>query len=405
MRFPARTGWLVKLQQRARNDPNSFTAAHCDFVVPDPSSDNALSGILNHIRFEHPNSNPVEPARMSFAVSTDEELIDGYMEQQGSIERRACSREGCTAMCADDDSIALHWAEEHREAVTIEEVRRAIETDPERFRVQLAEIFHELEQEDARNRLAYREPEDGYVIHHSPSVPRVRSGPAESIVYVEREPVRFLDRELEELLESECWDGNQEVPPGEEWAEDRQQLATVELRFCNIVDGYIPLVKDVRGILPPLMDGEAIEVSWQGEHDLWFPCKVSRSKRAIYNLAGQLRPYSRLAKRYRVKQRGWRHNVYSRRIEEYRNEAGAFLEVRCGFGTPREAVFVIPISFLMQHVVPRAHCSELGRYLFTVNQNDYVFTWDHGLKMEGEPFLDRSESSGSAQDDRLSDYV
>jgi hypothetical protein len=92
-------------------------------------------------------------------------------------------------------------------------------------------------------------------------------------------------------------------------------------------------------------------------------------------------------------------------LEDYRNEGDACLEVRCGFGTPREVVFAIPIAFLMEQVIPHAHCSELGRYLFTVSQNDYVFTWDHGFKMEGKAFLDRSGSSRSSEDDRLTDYV
>lgn len=180
-----------------------YCCPHCDFVVPEPSAENPLTGILNHIRAEHPNPDPFEPVRLSFAVSTDEELIDGYLEQQGSIERRACAREGYTAICADDDSIALHWTEQHCETVTVEEALRTLETDPERFRILLAKIFCELAEEEARNRLAYREPDDGYVIHHSPSVPRVRSRAAESIVYVEHEPVHFLDRELDELLERE----------------------------------------------------------------------------------------------------------------------------------------------------------------------------------------------------------
>src|SRR5437660_3975654 len=104
-----------------------YCCPHCDFVVPDPSDENPLSAILNHIRIEHPNPNPFEPVKSSFAVSKDEELIDGYMEQQGSIERRACARQGCTAICADDDSIALHWTEEHCQPLTADEARGALE--------------------------------------------------------------------------------------------------------------------------------------------------------------------------------------------------------------------------------------------------------------------------------------
>ena len=533
-----------------------YCCPHCDFVVPDPFDGSPTSEIINHIRGEHAN------VRLSFAVSSDEELIDGHIEQRGSVERRACV--SCGTMCADDDSIALHWVEEHCERVSADEARRALEADPERFRVQLAEIFSEIEEEEARKRLAYREPDDGYAIHHSPGVPRVRSRPAESIVYVEREPVHFVDRELEELLEREGLD-EPEDSPREEWAEGTQQTAVLELRFCNIVDGYIPLVKEVRRILPSLLDGEAIEVSWQGEPDAWFPCKVSKSKRAIYNLEGQLkdvlapfpsgvrlyitrigrrryrlgpklqphtvpnckvfnadgrggwvveirdetvewetgdqvfrhqlnfhqmdalrdeaqraavsvrdavhevmrrlsqnqplhvrtvhdavflwmrtcslaavwtqfRPehtcytrvqpgwyrfdpagklpeirfvtarerlgqYARDARRYRVKQRTWRHNIYASRLDDYRNDPGsACLEVRCAFGTPKETVFKIPMSYVLEHVIPHADFNERGQYLFTVNPNDFVFTWDHGFRMEGKPYLDTTNSTHDSDD-------
>ncbi len=533
-----------------------YCCPHCEFVVPEPSDQNPHDRIINHIRAEHPNPNPFEPIRLHFALSSDEELIDGYMEQQGSIERRACARDGCHSICADDDSIALHWTDEHCQPVTTDEARRALESDPERFRVQLAEIFSEIEEEETRERLAYREPDDGYDIHHSPSVPRVLSRPAESIVYVEREPVRFFDLELEELLEREDWD-EVEVSPKEEWVDGRQQTAVIELRFCNIVDGYIPLVKDVRHILPPLMDGEAIEVSWQGEPDLPFSCKVSRSKRAIYNLDGRLKlvfepfpsggrlyitrvgprqykfgvrqqphtvpnckvfvgdgrggwqveihdheqvewetgdqvfrhqltfqqmealhnearmagrsvrdaiheamkrlaqnqpvhvstvhdavflwmrtcslasvwaqfrpehtcyvrvqpgwyrfnpdgvlpairvvpPLNRLpqyspdARRYRIKQRRWRHNIWAGRLKDFRDDPSACLEVHCAFGTPNETVFVIPMPYLFEQVIPHADCNERGQYLFTVNASDFVFTWDHGFRMKGKPFLDKA---------------
>lgn len=347
---------------------------------------------------------------------------------------------------------------------------------------------------------------------------------------------------------------------------------SVEMRFCNIVDGYVPMVKEVRRILPSLVDGESIEVSWQDEPDSWFPCKVSRSKRAIYNLDGRLksvfkpfpsgvrlhitrvgarryvfgvkrkphtvpnckifvsdgiggwkaeirdnepvewetgdqvfrhqltlqqmdglrdearrvglsvrdavhdvmkrlaqekplhvrsvhdavflwmrtcslasvwaqfRPehqcyvriqpgwyrfdsskplpqvrhivlpsrrgvslprYSRQERHYRVKQRTWRHNIYRSRLEEYRNNENACLEVRCAFGTPEETVFLIPIPYLLEHVIPHAHCTELGRYLFTVNPHDLVFTWDHGFRMEGKRFVDQSKSGSEG----LVEYV
>jgi hypothetical protein len=266
-----------------------YCCPHCDFAVPDPSWSNPTSEMIEHVRSEHPGPDPCVPVWLSFAVSTDEELIDGYMEQSGSIERRACAREGCITICADDDSVALHWGEEHCDNPSAEEAPRAFEADPEKLGVLLAEIFAEIAEEETRERLARREPDDGYVIHHSPSVPRVRSKPGEYIVYINRESLRFEDREVEELLEREGWDVGEEIPSGEVWAQGRQQTVIIELRFCNIVDGYVPLVKEIRRILPPLGDGETIEVAWLGEPDAWFPCKVSSSKRAIYNLDGRLK--------------------------------------------------------------------------------------------------------------------
>src|SRR5207302_10905337 len=116
------------------------------------------------------------------------------------------------------------------------------ENNPERFRAALAECLAEVAEEEIRRRLSVREPDDGYEIHHSPSVPRVRSAPGESIIYVEREAVSLLDREIEEFFSCEGLD------LGNDGALDQHQTARVELRFCNIEDGYISLVKEVRRI-------------------------------------------------------------------------------------------------------------------------------------------------------------
>src|SRR5690242_8944613 len=87
----------VVREQRPRQ---LYCCPHCDFVVPDTLEQSPLSEILNHIRAEHPNPNPFEPVSLSFAVSTDEELIDGYMESLESVERRACIHSGCNMICA-----------------------------------------------------------------------------------------------------------------------------------------------------------------------------------------------------------------------------------------------------------------------------------------------------------------
>ena len=80
-----------------------------------------------------------------------------------------------------------------------------------------------------------------------------------------------------------------------------------------------------------------------------------------------------------------------RRLDEYRGDPQAFLEVRCAFGTAAEAVFEIPMPYLLEQVIPHADCNERGQYLFSVNPQDFTFTWDHGFRMEGRRFLARGE--------------
>ncbi|MDD5141757.1 MAG: hypothetical protein PHY43_16025 [Verrucomicrobiales bacterium] len=497
-------------------------------------------------------------------------LIDKFMDHQGSQDVCACCI--CGDIFDDDAAVALHWTENHYETPTVEETRRAFEADPERFRAELAESLAAVAEEEIWQRLAVPDSDDGYVIHHSPNVPRVRSRPSEHFVFIEREAIELPDQEIEELLEYEGLNWGDAVLPDEIWSESRHRTVCIDLRFCNILDGYIPLVRAVHDILPPLADGESVEVSWQDDPESWFPCKVSRRKRAIYNLDEKLkqlfkplpsgarlyitrvgirryklhlkhqphtvrnckvfisngqdgwrvefrdevvewetgdevfrhqltfqqmealhdearrkrlsvrdavydvmrllaqsepihvrtvydavflwmrtcslaavwaqfrpehscytrvrpgwycfdpskplpkvrivvspangtdtsrtysRPYPKQEDRYKIKSRSWRLNIYQSRLDEYRNDANACLEVRCGFGTPNEKVFVIPMPNLLERVIPNADCNERGQYLFTVSQNDFVFTWDHGFRMEGSPFLDRSPSADSDAD-------
>ena len=152
---------------------------HClEANSPEPFASDAFGKIDNHIRVEH--SHPSSPTRLTFSVSEDSTLIDKFMDEQGFHEVRACSR--CGEIFDDDASVALHWAERYCEAPSIEEARRAFEADPERFRAVLAESLVETAEEEARQRLAAHEPDDGYIIHHCPNVPRVRSRPSEHIV-------------------------------------------------------------------------------------------------------------------------------------------------------------------------------------------------------------------------------
>lgn len=526
----------------------------CGFAAPDPGEVSPITVLDRHIRAEHPN--PFGPVQISFRVSDDETLIDHFVDRQGSTDVCVCNGFGCRKFFADQASVAEHWIEAHcDQAVTAEEAQAALETDSSRFRAALGECLTQVAEDEVRRALSTREPDDGYVIRHLPALPRIQSAPTESIIYVEGEQVRLLDRELNELLSYEGFDLENDLPGG------AASTASVELRFCNIQHGYIPLVKEVRRILPVLADGELIDVCWFETPDTWLPCKVSRSKRAIYNLEKELQrifhrfpagvvlymthrngrrfelsvkrrphvvpdckvfvtdpakgwrvlrvsesvewettddvfkhqltfqemealqqearatglsikdavyevmrrlspgeelhvrevydqvfwrlrtcslpavwaqfrpenvcyqrvrpgyyrfdadkpspptirrvlprasgrerlPVAREQGHYIVRQRhptAWRFNVFRSRFEEeLDNNPDALLDVRCAFGTSREVGFLIPISYLTEVVIPRAHSHEGGRYMFTVNPYDYTFVWDYRVEMSGKPYL------------------
>ena len=254
-----------------------YCCPRCEFVAPpgDP-----LGSITRHITAKHPK--PHGPVAISFRISKDEDVIGNFVEQQGSIEVCVCTL--CNEVFADVARTAEHWVQKHCDGeLTVEEARHALDENPEKFRVALLECLVEVAEEEVRRRLSIREPDDGYQIRHSPNVPRVRSAPSESIIYVEHEPASFLDQEIDELFSYEGLDGEDYGPLGQ------HQTVRVEIRFSNIEDGYIPLTKEVRSILPLLSDGEMIEVSWADRADTSFDCKVSKSKRAIYNMDGRLK--------------------------------------------------------------------------------------------------------------------
>jgi len=353
----------------------------------------------------------------------------------------------------------------------------------------LAESLVETADEETRQRLSAQEPDDGYVIHHCPNVPRVRSRPSEHIVFIEREAVNLTDLEMGKLLECEGLDYEDEIRPDEIWSESKHRTVFIDLRFCNGIDGYIPLVKEVRGILPPLADGETIEFSWQDDPESWFPCKVSKTKRAIYNLEGKLRQlfellpsgvrlyitrvgprryrlnlnrqphtvrnckffvgdgqcgwkvefrdenvewetgdevfrhqltfqqiqpgiavsrFSELTRYYPVRARlgrDWTFQVYRNRLDDYQDDNNACLVVFCDFASARERRFLIPISYLEKEILQRAFLDERKRYTFSVSQNDYMFTWQHGIHMDGNPFLDKSDSPFGNSADYFNDFV
>ena len=276
----------------AQKDIERPTAIHIcglcfEFMVPNIEGRNALSEIPAHGKETHSNPN-LPPSTPPIWRSDDAALIDKFMTDQGLEDVCPCRAEGCRRVFSDVEAAAVHWTKEHVEHAKAEDVRHALESDPERDQEWFGELLAaEMEAEQVRTRPPIQAPDDAYPIHHMPSVPRVRSKPGEFIVYVERELARMPEIELLELMEIEEFDSMDAELLGGEWV--AAQETSVDLRFCNIVDGYIPLVKAVRGILPPLVDGQTIDVSWHADPDSWFPCKVSKSNRAIYNMDGRLK--------------------------------------------------------------------------------------------------------------------
>lgn len=257
-----------------------YCCPHCDFAAPQPGNQNPIDAISKHIQAQHPN--PFGPAQIGFRLSDDETVIDNFVDMRESVEVCVCTR--CDRIYANEAAVAEHWIEMHCDsAVTVEEARSALTVEPERFRTALADCLAEIAENEFRRTLSFRAPDDGYEIRHSPNVPRVRTTPTEGVIYVEREAVMLIDREIDELFKYEGLDIADEGPL------NQSQTARVELRFCNIEDGYIPLVQEVRMILPLLADGDLVEVCWQDQPESWFPCTVSRAKRAVYNIEGRLK--------------------------------------------------------------------------------------------------------------------
>ena len=228
--------------------------------------------------------------RVPFLALNIAEEIAKFMDWQRWKDEFAC----CFGQCSEryDDPIHLleHWMDRHVQAPTVEDVRHALESDPEEFQEKFPELLAAaMEEERDRTQTPSQIPDDGYRIRHMPPVPRVRSRPGEFIIYIEGTLSRIREDEYQEWMAIEGYDGC--ALTGGDWTEGHQQAAKIELRFCNIVDGFIPLVKEVCGILPPLNDGEIVEMSWQDAPETYFPCKFSgsKSKRAIYKLDGWLK--------------------------------------------------------------------------------------------------------------------
>ena len=260
------------------------------FAIPHFIDQTATDDIVAHIRKNHRPASG-HPPIISFRNTDNADEIDRFMAEQRLKDEFVCLSPECGERCDDVASVAVHWVSEHVENPTPGELRRIVEAHPQRFCEKhselIAEVFTRMEAEEARTNHAQCVPDDGYKIRHTPSVPRIRSRPGEFIVYVEGRLTRLPDDAVQDIIESGGCDVSEMI--GGNWADGRQQQAKIELRYCNIVDGYIPLVREVCDILPPLKDGAIVEMSWQDDPKDYFPCKVSREKRAIYNLGGKLK--------------------------------------------------------------------------------------------------------------------
>ncbi len=264
--------------------PTKLTfCGHClGHMVPDALGRNALSEIARHIREAHPNPNG--EARTTMTFSSDPALIDRFIENQVSPEVCICREPGCGELFNSEANVTAHWADKHCYPPTIEGVRRLLEVEPERFGVLLEECL-KAEQDQERARVRQQPVADSCIIRRYPNVPRIRSRPSEYIVYVEGERACVRQEDFDEMLAIEGIDAENAEPSNEPWTPQTVQL---ELRFCNIEGGFVPLVGELKRILPPLPDGGTIEVSWQDEPG-FFHCSVSTSERAIYSSDGKLK--------------------------------------------------------------------------------------------------------------------
>lgn len=254
---------------------------HClGNMVPEALGRYPSSEIPKHISEMHPN--PFGSAFITMKPTTDPVLIDQFMYEQASSEVFECRDPGCGHLLSSESAIADHWIDKHCLYATIEDVRTLLEIAPERCDAALDECLAAQYEEDRRRNRASEEPDDGYPINRWPDVPRVRSRPSEVIVYVERERARLHEEEFQEMCAASGYDDHSDMTSDEPWT---PQTIRLELRFCNIQGGFIPTVQEVRRILP---DVPEIEASWQDSPADFFPCKVSRSKRAIYNSEGRL---------------------------------------------------------------------------------------------------------------------
>ena len=250
---------------------------YCDFLVPELVGHNAITDIEHHIEKKHVTRG------LSILIVDDQARIDQWMESQRPVIFE-CAEPDCKERWRTETLIAEHWVEEHCYLPSIEDVRRLLDADPYRFESLLEECL-KAEEDEERSRMRQLPVADGYRIRHYPNVPRIRSRPSEYIVYVEGEKASVRQEDFDEMFAAEGIDAENDEPSNEPWT---PQTVHLELRFCNIEGGFVPLVRELKRILPPFPDVGTIEVSWQDESG-FFRCIVSKNERAIYTSDGRLK--------------------------------------------------------------------------------------------------------------------
>lgn len=123
-----------------------------EFMVPKLDGRNAISEISAHVRETHSDPN-LPPPKLSMKEVKDAKSIDDFMTEQGLQNVCDCRGPGCNQVFSDAEGVAAHWMNEHVEAPSAEDVRHALESDPQRFQERFGELLAaEMEAEEVRTR-------------------------------------------------------------------------------------------------------------------------------------------------------------------------------------------------------------------------------------------------------------
>lgn len=247
---------------------------HCfRFVVPSAPDRYPLSEIPKHIRQEHPQRGGLTV--QTLVTTEDAILIREVVTEQSRPLVFICGRGDEETLLRSRHELARHWLDNHCARASVEEIAPALEAGDERCTEALYELL-----DDAYT--AASAGDDGYVIHHQPSAPRIRGRDARYTVFLDG-PVTWEQDELAEYLLAEGLDEDSGNSGGFGAA------CCFELRVCHLMDGFIPIVRGIQAILPAPTENKWIKIVFPLAGPGAIPCKVNWLKRAVYNVEGKLR--------------------------------------------------------------------------------------------------------------------